>query len=635
MDATRTTPAEQRPTGGWRWLPAWALLLAWQGWLTLGLFGSDPFTALLDDRPIRSGSHAQHQYLGTVGAQALWHQGRTSVFDTAFQAGYPKTPIFDGSRLAEFFLFLGGGTYRPAAYKIGLACMCLLVPILLLTACKAAGLSNLTGLLAAALGMLVWWGPLGRSALEAGDSELLLASLAGLAHVGFLVAFHHHPGVGSWLGLLVTGILGWFLQPLLFPIALPLLLSYYLSVGVKHEFSTWHVAFWLAEQGAVLANLPWLIDWLSYWWLRSSLPVPTNMLAHRTLATVWNAPLWGGPADRALAVALMLSALAGVIILNQTQRRPAARLLGTGAGGALALALLGISWEPLGLVGTSALLAPALWFAALPAAHAWTWLGGVLLTFGLFGRVVLVLLLGLLGLAFASVTETASCLTGRCVFAQPLSVGLSDEQQDVVEKLTQYTTSDARVLWEDRRLKRKESRWAALLPLLTGRSFVGGLDPDGFIEHSRICLMDQALAGRPIATWTDEQLAAYCRRYNVGWVVGWSPAVCQRFQTWPGAEKLVGLRDGGDGVLFRVKRTPTYTLQGQAELLHADRQYITLGNVTPENGVVVLSLHYQNGMVASPSRVVVEREPSGADLIDFVRLRLAEPAARVTITWDQ
>src|SRR5207249_4572490 len=107
----------------------------------------------LDDRPILSGKHPQHLYLGALGAEALYRQSRTCVYDPGFQAGYPKTPIFDGCRLAEVFLFAGGGTYQPAAYKVGVVGVCLLVPLLLLLACGATGLVGLSTLLATAVGM--------------------------------------------------------------------------------------------------------------------------------------------------------------------------------------------------------------------------------------------------------------------------------------------------------------------------------------------------------------------------------------------------------------------------------------------------------------------------------------------------
>ena len=45
------------------------------------------------------------------------------------------TPVFDGgSRPGELFLLLAGGSYRPAAYKIGFAALCLSVPLFLLIA---------------------------------------------------------------------------------------------------------------------------------------------------------------------------------------------------------------------------------------------------------------------------------------------------------------------------------------------------------------------------------------------------------------------------------------------------------------------------------------------------------------------
>jgi len=58
----------------------------------------------------------------------VYYTGRFCCYDPAFQAGYPKTPIFDnGSRPAELFLTIAGGGYRPRAYKIGLALTCVLV----------------------------------------------------------------------------------------------------------------------------------------------------------------------------------------------------------------------------------------------------------------------------------------------------------------------------------------------------------------------------------------------------------------------------------------------------------------------------------------------------------------------------
>src|SRR5438132_8153452 len=143
-----TRPARQEESRIWYLVGLG--LLAWQGWMTLTLFGPDhPWERLLDDQPVISGRHALHLYHGMLGAESLRQRGRLSCYDPAFQAGYPKTPIFDsGSRPAELFLTVGHvfaairGRDRPsqpernetmalkgaAAYKIGLAICCWLVP---------------------------------------------------------------------------------------------------------------------------------------------------------------------------------------------------------------------------------------------------------------------------------------------------------------------------------------------------------------------------------------------------------------------------------------------------------------------------------------------------------------------------
>lgn len=624
----------------WRRLPVCPLILAglvaWQGWMTLSLFGpDDPWQRLLDDRPLISGSHPQNFYLGFLGARSLWTSGRSCCLDPAFQAAYPKTPVFNGSRLAELFLFLGGGEYNPAAYKVGLAVLCLLVPFGLMLACRAVGLgpAGPATCLATAAGLIVWWGNPGRRVLETGETEVFVAGLALLTHVGFLLRFHRAPGVVAWLGLLVTGAVAWFAQPLLLPIVLPLLLVYYLSTGAKHRSWVWHVALLTAQLLALAVNLPWLGEWVDYWWLRAPLPSGEAMLSHRTFRSLWNAPLWGGAADRTVAAVLFGSALVGVVLLNRGQR-PAARLLGLGAGGLLALALLGISWEPLGQMGTAVLLVPALWFAALPAAHAWVqafhglraWTGG--LRWAVLGTAAVLTTAGVIG------HEAVAALAGRCAGTTPWNIGLGREREELVRTLARHTGPEARVLWEDVPARREAPHWSPLLPLMTNRAFIGGLDTSGTIEHAQIGFLDQALAGRPIRDWTDAALDDYCRRYNVGWVVCWTPATAARFRAWGKAELTAELKDGGTGYLFTVRRTPSFFLKGRGELVVADSNHISLADVVPENGVVVLSLHYQSGLRAAPSRVRVERQTDGPDPIGFVRLKLASPAARVTLTWE-
>jgi hypothetical protein len=617
-------------------------LLGVQSGMTLTLFGPDqPLQRLLDDQPIVSGLHPLHLYHGYLGAQALRERGTLCCYDPAFQAGYPKTPVFDsGSRPAELFLAVAGGGYRPAAYKVGLAVCCLLAPLLLLAAARGLGLGARAAAVASGLGLLVWWGTPGRTLLEAGDLDLMLAGLSGLVFVSLLVRFDRAPGLGAWLGLIGSGALACFAQPWFFLLPLALLPVYYLTVGARHGFG-WHVALLGSLMAALAANAFWLIDWVEYWWIRCPLQVGTRALTHRTFHTLWECPWWGSPADRTVALGLVVGATVGVWLLNRSKQRPAARVLGLGTGCLLALAVGGLAWEPLGRIQATKLLAPALWFAVLPAvyagAEAWRLAAARLARPG----PVAVAGCGVVLVAAAGAYPSLSARSGWHAGGPPLAVGLRPEEQRVVQSLVALTGPEARILWEDHEERpggvpaSPPSRWTALLPVLTDRAFLGGLDPDGCVEHAYADLVDQRLAGTPISSWSDAALEEFCRRYNVGWVVAWSPAVVERFRAWPGAAVVASLpADGKTGYLFALRRSRSFVLKGQAQWLSADAGHVTLGDVVPEDGQVVLSLHYQTGLRATPGRVEVEREPDAHDPIPFVRLLLPGPVTRITLRWE-
>jgi hypothetical protein len=167
-----------------------------------------------------------------------------------------------------------------------------------------------------------------------------------------------------------------------------------------------------------------------------------------------------------------------------------------------------------------------------------------------------------------------------------------------------------------------------------GRSFLGGLDPAATTEYAQAGFADQVLDGKHIGQWTDDELRDYCRRYNVGWVVCWSPAALARFAAWEEARQVATLIDDGPGALFALSRPHSFALKGRANWLAADCAHVGLGEVIPEDGQVVLSLHYQAGMRALPGRVRVEREIDPDDPIPFVRLRVPAPVTRVTLTWE-
>ncbi|MBY0526816.1 MAG: hypothetical protein K2R98_25715 [Gemmataceae bacterium] len=626
---------------GWRTRASGAILvlglLTAQGWLTLGLFGVDqPWQHLCDDQPIVSGRHPLHLYHGHLGARSFFEHGTLCCYDPAFQAGYPKTPVFDGgSRPAELFLGLVGGGYHPAAYKIGLAvCLCA-VPLLLVLASRSAGLGRIPAFLAGVVGILVCWSDPCRDLIQAGEIDLLLSGLAALLLVAMLVRIDRAPGPIAWLGLLIAACLGWFAQPLVFLVLLvPMLLVFYATVGVRHGLA-WHTCVLTALLGALAANVFWLIDWVAYWWVLTP-PIGCSLLEQRTLEALWTTPFWGGPVDRAVAVALLLLAFVGLVLFNQQKGRLSARLLGLGCCGLLGLVVVGLGWEPLGRLGTGRLLVPALWFAALPAVYACQE-GGRLL-----GRLVgpwkatALIAASLLGAGWALRTSLP-IVVEHCRTVEPLEIGLGAERQAIVDALAADTNRDARILWEDSSTANTTAHWTTLLPLLTDRTYLGGLDPDAMVEFTRSGPTGQRAAGRPLARWTDADLDDFCQRYNLGWVMCSSPASVERFRSWSRATPVIALPDAAQTRwLFAIQRTPSFVLKGEARWIQADRQRIALADVVPDGDQVILSLHYHAGMIARPSHVHLEPfpDPRALDPIPFVRLRIPGPVTRLTLTWN-
>ena len=218
---------------------------------------------------------------------------------------------------------------------------------------------------------------------------------------------------------------------------------------------------------------------------------------------------------------------------------------------------------------------------------------------------------------------------------EPLLIGLGEERSALVEQLKASTTSDARILWEDRKAGRL-ARWTALLPVLTDRPFVGGLDDGAGIEHATCGLTDGDLAGPPLAngptaSWPTTAgattSAGWCAATRRGALCGAGPRPCRR-------------RAPEGRWLVTVDRKASFALAGQAEWRLADARGILLADLVPEKvageeeGQVLLSLHYQAGMRVSPGACRLEKAVDTHDNVPFVRLRMKEPVGRVLITWE-
>src|SRR5207248_10236349 len=127
------------------------VVLAGQAGLAAGAFGG--WGGVTDDRPVMAGRHPLHLYHGTLGAESFRDRRQTACYDPAFQAGYPKTPVFDGgSRPAELVLAVVGTRHAPAAYKVMLFALGALAPLAFALSARGAGVSAAGACLAASVG---------------------------------------------------------------------------------------------------------------------------------------------------------------------------------------------------------------------------------------------------------------------------------------------------------------------------------------------------------------------------------------------------------------------------------------------------------------------------------------------------
>jgi hypothetical protein len=630
---------DEMPTDGFRHRPYWlagvaGLVLAQAG-LALALFGPGrSFEDLRNDQPILSGRHPLHLYHGSIGSENFLNCGATTCYDPRFQAGYPKTPVFDGgSRPAELFLVLAGGGYNPAAYKTGLFGCLILIPLAFVAAGRGIGLPAGTSVLAGAIGMLPGWSLPVHHMIEQGEFDFLMAGLAVIVFTAWLVRYSHWYGVESWLVLAATSTAGWYAHPVVWVGLAPVLIGYYLVLAPRRELA-WHLGLLGIVAAGIAPNLWWLSDWARFWWLRVPSPADPINVPH------WQAVL-GSPRDYfgftahvPFGTVLALAGFAGLAALWRSGRRCGAGLLLGAAAITVAVARLLAAW-PRGAIDAPERLAPlAAGFFVLPAVFAaWNVLArGRCASVGAAAAVLALLIAGWMDGPERRFNHALGLRT------DPLVLGFSSDQDGVIAALREQTTPEARILWDETTDHRPGWNWTALLPVLTDRAFLGGLDHDACMEYSFCELREGRLNGRSLAEWSDAELVRYCSWYNVGWVVCRSAAAAQRWEKLPMARPAARLQEGGQPVvIFALERPRSFVLKGSAKWESAATNRITLTDVAPDaEGCVALSLHQQDGLRVYPTYIRID--PRGAedpaDPLKLVRLLVPGPVPRVTLVWE-
>lgn len=626
---------EEAPRNGFRHRPLWLLgvlgLVLAQAGLALAAFGPDRTLApVLDDQPIVSGRHPLHLYHGSLGAATFRDTGGTTCFDPNFQAGYPKTPAFDsGSRPAELFQALDGGTYSPRAYKLGVLALLLAIPLAFCTSARGIGLPAGPAVLTGALGILIGWSGPVRRMLDEGELDALAAGLAVLVHASWLVRYARHFDIESWIVLAGVSVAGWYAHPPVWLGLAPVAFAFYFVYAPRRELA-WHLGLVGILVAGLAPNLWWLSDWARYWWL------PQHSL-DQVHVPEWGAVL-GSPREYAafagavpFGIALAAAGAAGLVALWRSGCRcGAALVIATGLVAVFASRVLA-AWPNMNPDVPERLAPLALGFLAMPAAFAlWKLLETA--SFAIVGTSLATGMLLLAGWCDGPDRPLARALQ---LHVQPLAIGLSAEQQELVDVLKQRTTAEARILWDDTADHRGPWNWTALLPVLTDRLYLGGLDCESGVESGYCELRDGKLSGQPLAGLADDKLADYCHWYNVGWVVCRSPEVKARWSRLPMAKAIATV---GGTTLIELQRPRSFILSGSAKWETCRPNRITLTDVVPDaSGEVCLSLHNSprvGDLRAYPSYVTVDSTTRPDDPWSLVKLRTHGPVPRITLVWE-
>ena len=199
------------------------------------------------------------------------------------------------------------------------------------------------------------------------------------------------------------------------------------------------------------------------------------------------------------------------------------------------------------------------------------------------------------------------------------SAGTDTQAPALLDWLREQTDGEGRLLHEETdRLSHQYygSHLAAVIPLRTGRLLAGGPAPHAHVAENSLRFIARTLRGRPINDWKDEELHQQLARYNVRWVLCWSPAAKQRFRRLSQATSA-GVYDKFE--LFRLETPPSWFFEGHGRLEVQGRR-ILLSELEPEQGAVAIKFHWLETLRTDPPRPL-EPYPVEGEPAPFVRVR--------------
>ncbi len=605
--------------------------------------------AVLSDQPVLSGDYGLHAYYCLI-TRSQPARGSLFGYDPYFMAGYPHTVVFPTSTV--YFQLLTAVVpekYVWPAIKIGILLGAVLPLVTLPLVTRYCTRSWRAALVALLLMLSVYWAAQPEVFLRTGlASWLVSCALAVPAVAAWSVAVttdaRFRAAVVALLAvaLAIAAIYCHLLQ------ALTLALSF-ATVGLLTLPMRWRrvVGLGVAVGGAVaLATYPLWRSVPDLWsWVDRPGVFFVSAQPVRELVNL----LLTGPHHQWLVLWL---ALVGLFV-DGGQSRPT-KAMSIAGGILLGFALLG------GLFPASRQLQPlrfqtaGLWLLTPGAAAAASWIYRALADSYRASHHRAVAVVGALLFLRLLTPGLVSVAHPRA----PLSLPLTRSQRELVAWLREHTTPDHRILFEDVSSKDVTPELAAairtgpdpdalryrispLLPLLTNRSYIGGLYYPCYLRHAYAKFGNGRLFGRPL--WSEEgpgmsvrEAQELLERYNIAWVVTWSPASRRFFDTLSSVAKPA-FRAGPYRVYELRNADYDYCLDGKATV-QVGWNKVELSRIRPgSDGRLVLKFHWVPGLtVADDGKGAAARvEPwsDGRAPVPFVAIRFTDQVPeRITLT---
>ncbi len=605
-----------------QWLLALLLVLVGQfGIAVKWLGGFESNTYQFNNEPITSGEYPLRLYHAGLGAATLRENLGSTCYDPNFQAGYPKTPIFDSAArpLEPVLAFYHDASQWPMVSKWFLLALVLSVPLVMCAVARGFQIPAMASILVALGGaVLCWMNPV-LPLLVRGRFDLLCLGLAILLFLGGLARYATQPGLTAWLQLALASVVGWYVHPVGWATLLPAVAVFYLFNAPRHGLA-WH----LGAAGVLLlgvgVNLWWLGEWFNFWWMRGSQGDALGQNVGEMIAPDFSTPIL-----QLSTWPLLIGAIIGLVLMMKRERRGAVAVLLLTIAGAIIMTRL-IEWWPLlkreGASYSTALIPAVL---LLPNAFAISQLCksmavvpvGVVLVCGFF--------------ALATWNDDVAKFAGPTL-PKPaaLSIGWGEAETELMALLQKQTTREARILLEE-----LPGECLALLPISTNRMFLGGLDSSSNTEAAFLSLRSGSFAGRSLWEMTPEEQRRAIRKYNIGWVVCRSPATHEFWSRLPGVVTVAVLKSQNT-TLLKLPHQPNFVLSGSATVEVIERSRIVLTNVVPDaEGLLKLSFHYQKQLHAGPMVQEVLPEKDLHDPMPFLKLKVPGNVSRVVLSWER